>query len=215
MPQFQRQNRALRYLAGGAYWLCRENLQGSDTHREDQPGIIGFSQSRARLSLGLGHRNHLFLAFGVNVSFSYPPQGMKTKSSPAVSVHPRFRVARGADIALGPGKVDLLRLVRDTHSISEAARQMEMSYMRAWSLIQTMNRCFVEPVISTTRGGRERGGASLTETGVRLLGLYEKLEAECLAATAGTQQEIISLLRGPKIQNSKSNIQKKSKIHTS
>ena len=103
----------------------------------------------------------------------------------------------GKDIALGPGKVALLQLVRDTHSISEAARQMEMSYMRAWSLIQTMNRCFTEPVISTTRGGRERGGASLTNTGDRLLTLYERLEAECLAASEATRQEIVTLLKKP------------------
>ena len=128
---------------------------------------------------------------------------IKTKSSPAMSVQPRFRVVRGPDIALGPGKATLLRLVRDTHSIAEAARQMEMSYMRAWSLIQTMNRCFREPVVSTTRGGPARGGATLTETGARLLALYEQMEVECLAATEKTRSEIIALLHGPPIRRTR------------
>ena len=123
---------------------------------------------------------------------------IKTKSSPAMSVQPRFRVVRGPDIALGPGKATLLRLVRDTHSIAEAARQMEMSYMRAWSLIQTMNRSFREPVVTATRGGSARGGAALTETGAQVLALYERLEAECEQATAATQQEILARLRGRK-----------------
>lgn len=120
---------------------------------------------------------------------------MKTKSPPVPSIQPRFRIVCGRDIALGPGKVSLLRLVRDTRSISEAARRMEMSYMRAWSLIQTMNRCFSESVLTTTRGGRDRGGAVLTETGERLLALYEQLEADCLAATEATRKEIVLLLK--------------------
>ncbi len=137
------------------------------------------------------------MAFGLASVFGIILAGMKTKTPRLPSVQPRFRIVMGRDIALGPGKVALLRLVRDTHSISEAARQMEMSYMRAWSLIQTMNRCFTEPVINTTRGGRERGGASLTGTGDRLLALYERLEAECLAASEATRLEIVALLKKP------------------
>jgi len=96
---------------------------------------------------------------------------------------------------MGPGKAQLLGLVRDTGSISEAARQLEMSYMRAWLLIQTMNRCFRKPVIKTARGGLVRGGASLTETGQQVLALYERLNAECLAASKKTRKNIASLLK--------------------
>jgi molybdate transport system regulatory protein len=101
----------------------------------------------------------------------------------------------GKEIAIGPGKAQLLGLVRETGSISEAARQLEMSYMRAWLLIQTMNRCFREPVIKTARGGLERGGASLTETGEQILGLHERLNAECLVASKKTRKDIASLLK--------------------
>jgi len=53
------------------------------------------------------------------------------------TLRPRFRVQRGLDVALGPGKVDLLELIGRTGSIAEAAKRMEMSYMRAWKLVKT------------------------------------------------------------------------------
>jgi molybdate transport system regulatory protein len=112
-----------------------------------------------------------------------------------VRIKPNFRVYFGEEVALGPGKAELLRCIHETSSISEAARQMEMSYTRAWSLIQTMNRCFREPVVLTTRGGQERGGASLTGTGKRLVALYQRLEKQCLTASATTQNELTSLLK--------------------
>ncbi len=88
----------------------------------------------------------------------------KTDSTGRLSLLPRFRVMRGKEIAFGPGKMELLELVARTGSIGKAAKHMDMSYMRAWSLIQTMNACFKEPVIEAVRGGHERGGAELTET---------------------------------------------------
>src|ERR1700747_1810218 len=69
-------------------------------------------------------------------------------------LRPRFRVMSNETIALGPGKVDLLRLVAETSSISEAARKLGMSSMRAWTLIRTMNRCFTSDLILCARGGR-------------------------------------------------------------
>ena len=91
---------------------------------------------------------------------------MASKSKRKItSVQPRIRILRRKDIAIGPGKAELLALVGATGSIGEAARQMDMSYMRAWMLIQTMNNCFKEPLVVTTRGGQRGGGAELTETG--------------------------------------------------
>src|ERR1041385_2481272 len=105
---------------------------------------------------------------------------MKSKSARAPRLSPRMRVLRGEDIALGPGKVDLLALIGETGSIREASERMGMSYMRAWKLIKTMNDCFREPLVVTSRGGKERGGAVLTETGRRALKLYQGLEVESL-----------------------------------
>ena len=113
-----------------------------------------------------------------------------------IAVVPRFRIMRGEDIALGPGKVDLLRHVQATGSISEAARQLGMSYMRAWSLVRTMNACFHEPLVAATRGGHRRGGATLTPTGEQVLALYARLEAESRSATRSASHELSKLLKG-------------------
>jgi molybdate transport system regulatory protein len=107
---------------------------------------------------------------------------------------PRFRVMRGKKIAFGPGKLELMELVAETGSIGKAARRMEMSYMRAWSLIQTMNTCFKEPVIEAMRGGHERGGAELTVTGQQVLKLYRRMEADGLKAVQADWRSLEKLL---------------------
>jgi molybdate transport system regulatory protein len=101
----------------------------------------------------------------------------------------------GENIALGPGKVDLLALVGETGSIREAADRMGMSYMRAWTLIKTMNACFEEPLVAAARGGSKHGGATLTDTGRRALKLYEQMEEACLGATKIHWQKLRELLR--------------------
>lgn len=96
---------------------------------------------------------------------------------------PRLRVLSGKKIAFGPGKAELLASVADTGSIGDAAKRMGMSYMRAWSLIQTMNGCFKEPVVDAARGGNRHGGARLTETGRRVLKLYQQMERASVKAS--------------------------------
>src|SRR5437899_2383002 len=91
------------------------------------------------------------------------------------TIRPRFRVLCGRDIALGPGKVELLDHLNETGSISEAAQRMGMSYNRAWLLIKTINRCFKEPLVVALRGGTTGGGARLTEAGKKALALYHLL----------------------------------------
>jgi molybdate transport system regulatory protein len=118
----------------------------------------------------------------------------KTNSAGSISLQPRWRVMNGKKIALGPGKADLLQLVAKTGSIGEAAERMEMSYMRAWSLIKTMNACFKKPVIESSRGGREHGGAELTETGRKALALYRKMEQESLRASQSSWKQLQPLL---------------------
>src|ERR1700747_3074010 len=88
---------------------------------------------------------------------------------------PRFRVMTDQACALGPGKADLLRLIAETGSISKAARQMNMSYMRAWTLVRTMNQCFSSDLILSVRGGKNGGGARLCPVGHKLLGRYTGL----------------------------------------
>jgi molybdate transport system regulatory protein len=117
------------------------------------------------------------------------------KSIRARSVQPRFRIFRGGDIALGPGKVELLALIGRTGSINQAARRMGMSYMRAWSLVQTMNRCFKQPLVLVSRGGEGGGGAELTEIGGQVVALYQQMEQAGLRATAAPWKQLQRLLR--------------------
>jgi molybdate transport system regulatory protein len=122
------------------------------------------------------------------------PKGSNKRSS--VVIRARIRILHGDDIAIGPGKAELLEFVRQTGSIAEAAKQMGMSYMRAWTLIKTMNACFKEPLVEAVRGGRAHGGAVLTETGRKALRLYQQMEADCLKSTTTRWKELRSLMRG-------------------
>ena len=78
-----------------------------------------------------------------------------------------------ANETIGIGKIRLLQLVGETGSISAAARQMGMNYRRAWFLIDSMQSGFADPILLTERGGKGRGGASLTQLGFELINRYE------------------------------------------
>src|SRR5439155_2293811 len=112
---------------------------------------------------------------------------------PPVQLQPRLRVKHRADIAVGPGKVELLAIVARTGSLNEAAKQIGMSYMRAWTLLQTMNGCFREPLVETARGGKDGGSTRLTETGARVLALYERMQRKTLRAVDAEWEEIQTL----------------------
>lgn len=128
-------------------------------------------------------------------SHSRTSQLILTHVSSSKSLRPRFRILCGSDIAIGPGKAELLEKVHEVGSIAEAAKQMGMSYMRAWTLIRTMQRCFKQPLLSVARGGAKRGGAKLTDTGRKVLELYHALEEESLQATESTWKQFRNLLR--------------------
>jgi molybdate transport system regulatory protein len=103
---------------------------------------------------------------------------------------------------IGPGKAALLESIRDTGSISGAARDMGMSYKRAWLLLDSMNRAFTGPVVTAAPGGTHGGGASLTAFGAELLERYRRIEKE--AATLA-HEDVAALARrahpdaGPRI----------------
>ena len=115
------------------------------------------------------------------------------------------RVRRGAVVAapdqqVGPGKIRLLEAIRDTGSISRGGQQLEMSYRRAWLLVDDLNRCFREPVVAAQTGGAHGGGAALTPFGARLIAHYRAIEAEAHAATAGHLKALQAALRGRKAE---------------
>jgi molybdate transport system regulatory protein len=92
--------------------------------------------------------------------------------------------------AIGPGKVALLRAVRDTGSISAAARALGLSYKKAWQLIDEMNGMFKTPVAETHMGGSERGGAEITPLGGRLIDIYLQASETANGASAELLEEL-------------------------
>jgi molybdate transport system regulatory protein len=98
-------------------------------------------------------------------------------------VQVRLRFSRGDDIAVGPGKVDLLEAIEASGSISGAARSLGMSYRRAWLLVDTMNRCLRAPLVEAEAGGKRGGGARLTRLGAEVIERYRRIERD--AARAG------------------------------
>jgi molybdate transport system regulatory protein len=94
----------------------------------------------------------------------------------------RFKIHKGAELALGEGKIELLQAIRATGSIQRAARKIGVSYMHAWNLVQTLNRCFTEPVVTVARGGRQGGGARITVAGRKVITLYARMLTEARRA---------------------------------
>lgn len=92
---------------------------------------------------------------------------------------------------IGPGKIELLKQIRAHRSISAAARAMDMSYRRAWLLVQDLNDVFAEPVVEKWLGGTSRGGAALTSAGERLVASYEAVVQKSIEANRGVLNEIL------------------------
>ena len=107
----------------------------------------------------------------------------------------RLRIRKGEDIAVGPGKIDLLEAIADSGSITAAARALGMSYRRAWLLVDTMNRCFREPVVMAEAGGAQGGGTALTPLGRAVVAHYRAAEAQAAHAAAKEIAALEALLK--------------------
>ncbi len=108
----------------------------------------------------------------------------------------RLRVVLGGDIAVGPGKADLLQAIAETGAIAAAGRRLGMSYKRAWLLVETMNGCFREPLVEAAKGGVGGGGATLTLLGEQVLAAYRRMEAKVVDATAAELEEMRGAMAG-------------------
>ena len=100
-------------------------------------------------------------------------------------------------LRLGPGKAALLEGIAALGSISAAGAGMGMSYRRAWTLVEEMNRAFAAPLVESVRGGRGGGGAALTDTGRAVLDLYRALERRVSAGGAAEIAALAALLATP------------------
>lgn len=115
---------------------------------------------------------------------------MRIVSSNLLKIH----IPKGEESAMGPGKADLLEAIDRIGSISGAAREMGMSYKRAWDLVDTMNRCFKQPLVSTATGGSHGGGAQVTDFGRDILQRYRAMECAASAAVESEAKALMALL---------------------
>lgn len=87
----------------------------------------------------------------------------------------KLRLVLEPGTAMGPGKAEILKGVKETGSITAAGRRLGMSYKRAWQLVDSMNHDFVEPLVKTSKGGQSGGGAKLTPLGNKVLNCYTRM----------------------------------------
>lgn len=99
--------------------------------------------------------------------------------------------------AMGPGKAQLISLIDSTGSISAAARELGMSYRRAWQLVEAINASFDSPVVITAVGGKRGGGAAVTAFGRELVADFRSMEDKASTAIAADLKRFAQRLRKP------------------
>jgi molybdate transport system regulatory protein len=102
-------------------------------------------------------------------------ESVVTKSGSTKLGLSHLRITLSDTFYIGPGRADLMELIAETGSISEAAKRMGMSYKRAWGLVQVLNEGFGAPLVEASRGGNSQG-ASLTEAGREVLERYRGMQ---------------------------------------
>ena len=108
------------------------------------------------------------------------------RSLPQLSV----RIDLDSEDRIGPGKIQLLEQIREHGSISAAGRAMDMSYKRAWDLVDEINRICGHAVVEPQTGGKHGGGATLTTFGANLVARYRKIERD---AARAARKELMAL----------------------
>ena len=103
----------------------------------------------------------------------------------------KLQIMCGEEIAMGPGKADLLDALEREGSISAAGRALGMSYRRTWMLVDVMNRCWREPLVATTPGGSSTSGARVTPFGKDVLQHYRALQKQAGKARSGADWQAL------------------------
>jgi molybdate transport system regulatory protein len=97
------------------------------------------------------------------------------KRNKKFTVNGSIWIACDGERFFGPGPVELLELIDDTGSISKAARQMQMSYKKAWEIIRSLNSGARQPLIITQTGGSNGGGSTITDEAKAMIVWYREL----------------------------------------
>jgi molybdate transport system regulatory protein len=108
----------------------------------------------------------------------------------------RLRVTVGEVIAIGPGKIQLLEAIRETGSITAAAKSLGMSYRRAWLLLDELNHALRKPAVDSAKGGVQGGGSALTPVGQQLIDTYRRIEDTAASACAADIKRLLGLVAG-------------------
>lgn len=82
-------------------------------------------------------------------------------------------------VLLGEGRVKLLKAIEETGSLSKAAKSLNISYKKAWDLIDSVNKSAKKPLTITSTGGKGGGGAQLTEYGKQLITAFDNINKNC------------------------------------
>ena len=130
-------------------------------------------------------------------SSTVPAKRMRTRrraaaAAPKPELRFRLRVTAGDAIAIGPGKIALIEAIADTGSITAAAKSLDMSYRRAWLLLDELNRSLASPAVASATGGPHGGGSRVTAIGLELITLYRNIE---VTAAQACRAEVSRLLR--------------------
>ncbi len=95
--------------------------------------------------------------------------------NPNLSLKATLRIV-GEDVPFfGPGRLQLLEQIVSTGSISQAAKNMGMSYKKAWKMISSMNEQAIKPLVLMQTGGSSGGGAVVTDEGREIIHYYQAL----------------------------------------
>ena len=104
----------------------------------------------------------------------------KSSASPLPSLS--VRIDLDTEGRIGPGKIQLLENIHACGSISAAGRAMDMSYKRAWDLVDEINRICRQAAVERQTGGKNGGGAVLTPFGISLVARYRRIERDAASA---------------------------------
>ncbi|MDM0113841.1 winged helix-turn-helix domain-containing protein [Variovorax sp. J22R133] len=123
-----------------------------------------------------------------------PSPSKKKPSTIKPVVRFRMRITAGDTIAIGPGKIRLLEAILETGSLTAAAKSIDMSYRRAWVLINELNGALKKPAVASAKGGEHGGGSEVTDVGRRLIEHYRNIESTAAAACKAEIRSMTNLL---------------------